>query len=101
MLHSLDMTPPPPPTAYCVPWVVTRNDRTHPMVMNAGKEPVDFVKVLRSDADDGRLVELWGQVLPNETVELCLCDGDVDDLVVTIAWFRQRDGLEYVWRFVV
>ncbi|BDZ37752.1 hypothetical protein GCM10025863_03660 [Microbacterium suwonense] len=71
------------------------------MVMNAGKEPVDFVKVLRSDADDGRLVELWGQVLPSETIELCLCDGDLDELVVTIAWFRQHDGLEYVWRFVV
>jgi len=101
MLHSIDISQPAPPTAYCVPWVVTRGDRTHPVVMNAGKEAVDFVKVLRTDAQDGRLVDLWGQVLPTETIELCLCDSNVDDVVITIAWFRQRDGLEYVWRFVV
>lgn len=101
MLHSIDTSQSPPPSAYCVPWVVTRGDRTHPIIMNAGKEPVDFVKVLRSDAEDGGLVDLWGQVLPTETIELCLCDSDIDDVVVTIAWFRQRDGLEYVWRFVV
>lgn len=101
MLHSIDTTQTPPPAAYCVPWVVTRDDRRHPVVMNAGKEPVDFVKVLRSDLSESGEVELWGQVLPTETVELCLCDCDVDQVVVTIAWFRQQDGLEYVWRFVV
>lgn len=42
-----------------------------------------------------------GQVLPGETVELCLCASDPDEAVVSIAWFRQRDGLEYLWRFVV
>lgn len=41
------------------------------------------------------------QVLPSEDVELCLCAADLDEVVVTIAWFRPTDGLEYVWRFVV
>ena len=101
MLHPTDPSHSPLSVAYGVPWVVTRTDRTHPTVMNAGLEPVDFVKVMRSDASPADLVDLWGQVLPAETIELCLCDSDVDDVVVTIAWFRQHDGLEYVWRFVV
>ncbi|KDA06177.1 hypothetical protein DC31_12600 [Microbacterium sp. CH12i] len=45
--------------------------------------------------------QLWGQVLPAERIELCLCAADIDEVVVTLAWFRQADGLEYVWRFVV
>lgn len=101
MLHPADTPEPPQPAAYCVPWLVTRRDRSHPTVRNAGGEPVDFVKVLRSDADHGRAIELWGQVLPSETIELCLCGADPDDIVITIAWFRQQDGLEYVWRFVL
>jgi len=100
MLHSIDPPQSPPPTAYCVPWVVTRADRSHPVVMNAGAEPVDFVKVMRSDASSADLVDLWGQMLPAEAIELCLCDADLDEVVITIAWFRQRDELEYVWRFV-
>lgn len=101
MPHPFDPTRTPPPKAYCVPWVVTRSDRAHPLVLNAGLEPVDFVKVMRSDASPADLVDLWGQVLPAETIELCLCDSGQEDVVVTIAWFRQYDGLEYVWRFVV
>jgi len=101
MLHSIEPPQRPPAIAYCVPWVVTRGDRAHPVVMNAGREPVDFVRVLRMDAAQNELVDLWGQVLPTETVELCLCESDIDDVVVTIAWFRQLDGLEHVWRFVV
>lgn len=101
MLHPIDPSQPPPPSAYCVPWVITRRDRAHPVVMNAGREAVDFVRVLRSDASQQELVDLWGQVLPAETVELCLCECDLDAVVITIAWFRQHDGLEYVWRFVV
>lgn len=69
--------------------------------MNAGREPVDFVRVFRDDVDDQKVVDLWGQVLPAETMELCLCASDADEVVVTVAWFRQADGLEYVWRFVV
>lgn len=37
-----------------------------------------------------------GQVLPTEDIELCLCAADIDDVVVTLAWFRPTDGLEYV-----
>lgn len=101
MPHPIEPAPSRLAAAYSVPWVITRTDRTHPTVMNGGLEPVDFVKVMRSDAHPGDLVELWGQVLPAETIELCLCDSRLDDVVVTIAWFRQHDGLEYVWRFVV
>ena len=101
MLHPIDPTQPTPPVAYCVPWVITRRDREHPVVMNAGREPVDFVRVFRDDVDSHKVVDLWGQVLPAETVELCLCASDPDEVVVTVAWFRQADGLEYVWRFVV
>ncbi|MBN7794888.1 hypothetical protein [Microbacterium esteraromaticum] len=101
MLHPIDPRQSPPPTAYCAPWVVTRDDRAHPVVMNAGQEPVDFVRVFRDDVDARCVVDLWGQVLPTETVELCLCASAPDEAVVTIAWFRQADGLEYVWRFVV
>lgn len=100
MPHPIEPTQPPPTTAYGVPWVISRADRTHPAVLNAGIEPVDFVKVMRSDAP-ADLVDLWGQVLPAETIELCLCGSDLDEVAITIAWFRQRDGLEYVWRFVV
>lgn len=28
MLHPLDPAQPTPPVAYCVPWVITRRDRT-------------------------------------------------------------------------
>lgn len=99
MLHPTDTPRPPQPPAYGVPWVVTRTDRTHPVITNAGLEPVDFVKVLRSDAP-ADLVELWGQMLPAEAIEMCLCGSNLDEVVITIAWFRQHDGLEYVWRFV-
>lgn len=101
MPHPVDPNRPAGPLAYRVPWVVIRRDRAHPVVMNSGSEPVDFVTVLRSGADDARRVELWGQVLPAESIELCLCRLDEDDVVVEISWFRQRDGLEYVWGFVV
>lgn len=101
MPHLIDPNQPAPPPAYSVPWVIVRADRSHPAVVNAGLEPVDFVKVMRSDAPPTDLVDLWGQVLPSETIELCLCDSALDDVVITIAWFRQCDGLEYVWRFVV
>lgn len=100
MLSPLDSSSSHPP-AYRVPWAIIRDDRTHPTVMNTGAEAVDFVRVFRDDVDHHSLVDLWGQVLPAETIELCLCASDPDEVVVTIAWFRQEDGLEYVWRFVV
>ncbi|WP_336646930.1 hypothetical protein [Microbacterium sp. USHLN186] len=101
MLHPIDASQPAPPLAYRVPWVISRSDRTHPVLLNAAREPADFVRVFRDDADHQQVVDLWGQVLPGETVELCLCASDPDEAVVSIAWFRPADGLEYVWRFVV
>lgn len=101
MLHPIESSPSSPPTAYRLPWTIARDDRSHPVVVNAGHEPVDFVRVFRDDVDRKPLVELWGQVLPGEAIELCLCASDPDEVIVTLAWFRQTDGLEYVWRFVV
>ena len=100
MLRPIDPSDSPPPVAYRVPWFVRRTDPRHPVVVNASAESADFVRVFREDRP-GEGTQLWGQVLPTETVELCLCDCDVDQVVVTIAWFCQQDGLEYVWRFVV
>lgn len=64
MLHPIDPAEPTPPIAYGVPWVITRRDRAHPVVLNAGREPVDFVRVFRDDVDHQQVVDLWGQVLP-------------------------------------
>lgn len=101
MPHPIEPTPTSSPPPYAVPWLVARTDRTHSVITNAGLEPVDFVKVMRSDASSVDLVDLWGQVLPTEAIELCLCGSRLEGVVVTIAWFRQHDGLEYVWRFAV
>ena len=68
---------------------------------NHSGDALDFVRVFREDASGQEQFELWGQVLPRERVELCLCTADIDGVVVTVAWFRQADGLEYVWRIVV
>jgi len=100
MLRPLDPSEIPPPVAYRVPWLVRRDDPSHPVLCNDGAEPADFVRVFRDDVPQER-TQLWGQVLPGEDIELCLCDADPDDVVVTLAWFRPSDGLEYVWRFVV
>lgn len=100
MLRPIDSADVPPPLAYRVPWHVLRDDSAHPVVINHGNEPVDFVRVFRDETARDR-TQLWGQVLPAERIELCLCSSDLDEVVVTLAWFRQTDGLEYVWRFVV
>lgn len=101
MLLPLGPDSPPPPPAYAVPWHVVRDDRAHPSVVNSGRDPVDFVRVFHHDSEHQVVTDLWGQMLPGERVDLCLCDVDLDDVVVTLAWFRQSDGLEYIWRFVV
>lgn len=93
--------PSKPPTAYRLPWHVSRDDRMHPSVANTSDEAADFVRVFRDARDAGLTTELWGQIPPSETVDLCLCGADLDEVVVTLAWFRPSDGLEYVWRFVV
>lgn len=101
MLRPVDPSDVPPPAAYRVPWLVRRDDSAHPVVINRSGEAADFVRVLRDDLGGHETTQLWGQVLPDERMELCLCSADLDEVVVTLAWFRQSDGLEYVWRFVV
>jgi len=101
MLRPVDPSDVPPPAAYRVPWHVSREDPAHPVVTNRSPEAADFVRVFRGDRGGHETTQLWGQVLPAERMELCLCSADLDEVVVTLAWFRQTDGLEYVWRFVV
>lgn len=101
MLRPIDPAEAPPPLAYRVPWRVVRVDVAHPIVINESRDAADFVRVFRDDGNAEARTQLWGQVLPAEEIELCLCSGDPDDIVVTLAWFRPADGLEYVWRFVV
>ncbi len=83
-----------------MPWHVVRADPAHPIVVNEGRDAADFVRVFRGDGHETEPPQLWGQVLPAERIELCLCAADVEEVVVTLAWFRQADGLEYIWRFV-
>lgn len=88
------------PSAYPVPWRVDRVYDTHPLVTNDSASAVDFVRVF---VDSGRFApetEFWGQMLPGETAELCLCEHDPEDVVVTLGWFRPETGVEYIWRFV-
>lgn len=89
------------PPAYRVPWRVDRVYDAHPLVTNASDNAVDFVRVFVDGDHDGPEMEFWGQMLPGETAELCLCDHDPEDVVVTLSWFRPETGAEYVWRFVV
>lgn len=100
MLRPIDPSEIPSPTAYRVPWFIRRSDPSHPVVINRSSESADFVRVFRDD-QSSESTELWGQVLPSEDIELCLCAADPEEVVVTLAWFRPTDGLEYVWRFVV
>jgi hypothetical protein len=99
MLRALD--PDESLSAYRVPWRVDRLYDTHPLVTNAGETAVDFVRVFVDSAQHSPETTLWGQMLSGETAELCLCEHDPDDLVVTLSWFRRETGDEYVWRFVV
>ncbi|HET8926602.1 MAG TPA: hypothetical protein VFN24_02080 [Microbacterium sp.] len=86
---------------YRVPWRVERLFESHPLVTNAGPVPVDFVRVFSWSPESGAITEHWGQMMPGESAEVCLCGSDPDDTTVTIAWFRQEDSKEYVWRFVM
>lgn len=96
MLRLVESIDPPPRDAYRVPWRVRRTRDLHPLLTNASNSPVDFVRVFTA-----RRVTRLGQVLPGETVEVCLCEEDADSVVTTIAWFRPEDGEEYLWRFVL
>lgn len=99
MLDDRDL-PPQLPAAYPIPWHVDRRDRLHPVVTHTG-DAVDFVRLFADDRHGTGRTQLWGHVRDGDQMELCLCDAPIDDLVVTIAWFRIGDGLEYLWRFVV
>lgn len=89
-----------PDPSYPVPWDIDRRDRTHPVVTNLGGE-VHFARVFSRTSRDPERMRLWGRVRPGDQLEVCLCDVDPDDVVVTLAWHRPEDGLEYIWRFVV
>lgn len=100
MLRAVDPHEPPPPVAYRVPWRVDRADARHPLITNAGAAALDFVRVFL-DLGRAAATEHWGQMLPGDAAELCLCDADPDAAVITLAWFRPEDGDEYLWRFVM
>ncbi|GAA5150917.1 hypothetical protein GCM10025768_16630 [Microbacterium pseudoresistens] len=70
-------------------------------MLTNGARPLDFVRVFTGEGVGPARTRLWGRVRAGEQLEICLCDVDRDDVVLTIAWFRPGDGLEYVWRFVV
>lgn len=100
MLRALDPDESRPPLAYRVPWRVDRVYDRHPLVTNAGADAADFVRAF-VDLGGATATEHWGQMLPGDTAELCLCEADPDDTVVTLSWFRPDDGDEYIWRFVM
>jgi len=81
-----------------VPWRVDHLYDTHALVTNVGGEPLDFVRALVRTGPD-RQSHHWGQMLPGETAELCLCRFDPERTAVTIAWFRPGDGGEFAWCF--
>lgn len=99
MLRAVD--PEEPFSAYLVPWRVERVYETHPLVTNDSDAAVDFVRAFIDSAGLAPETAFWGQMLPGETAELCLCDHNPGDVVVTLGWFRPETGVEYVWRFVV
>lgn len=93
MLHAA----PAETTAYLVPWAVDRRHEFHPTITNVSDETVRAVRVFRADRPTLHI----GTLPPGRAVELCLCDVDLDDAVVSLCWFRVDDGLEYVWGFVL
>lgn len=100
MLRALDPDEPRPLTAYRVPWRVDRIYDRHPLITNVSLSPLDFVRVF-IDRGAAATTEHWGQMAPGDTAEVCLCDADPEDTVVTLAWLRPDDGKEYLWRFVM
>lgn len=89
-----------PAASYPVPWRVDRVIDTHPLLTNAGAEPVEHVRTFGSHGTSAT-TERLGRVLPGETIDLCLCGTDLDSAVMTVCWFRPSTGVEYAWRFVM
>jgi hypothetical protein len=85
------------PAAYALPWAVDRTHEFHPRITNASSETLWAVRVFRPDRSPSHL----GTLAPGHTVELCLCDADLDEAVVTVCWFRGDTGPEYAWGFVL
>jgi hypothetical protein len=100
MLRPVNPADRPPPSAYRVPWRVVRDEPRHPIVINDSTDPADFVRVFTDATDQDDRTQLWGRVLPADHIRVCLCDTDLDSAIVTLAWYRPSDGLEYLWRFV-
>jgi hypothetical protein len=98
MLRALD---PVETQAYRVPWRIDRTHGTHPLITNAGPAPLELVRAFIAVGQRSHETQRWGRVATGETVEICLCEHDPADVIVTIAWFRPEDGVEYVWRFVL
>lgn len=94
MLHVVE---PGTAQAYPIPWRVDRAGGPHPRVTNGGLEAVEHVRVFRSDG----ATERWGRLLPDEAADVCLCGADLDEVIVTLCWFRPSTGVEYAWRFVM
>ena len=101
MLRALDPSERPVPCAYRVPWLIDRDDPAHPILSNAGAEPLQYVRVYVADTTELPGTETWGGVRPGESRELCLCGCDLDDTTVTVAWFRPDDDREWAWSFVI
>ena len=100
MLRALEPENNPPASAYRLPWRVDRVYDTHPLITNIGPAAVELVRVFINSRSGAAETTLWGQMLSGETAELCMCDHDADDVVVTLGWFRPETGVEYLWRFV-
>jgi hypothetical protein len=94
MLH---VAPAETDLAYPLPWAVDRTHEFHPRITNVSDETVRAVRAFRADRPTTHI----GTLASGRTVELCLCDADLDEAVVTLSWFRDDTGLEYVWGFVL
>jgi hypothetical protein len=101
MLRAVDSAERPRPAPYRVPWHVNRDDPAHPLLRNESADQAEYVRVYVTDGTGPPGIATWGRVRPGEARELCLCDRDLDDTTITIAWFLPDDDREWAWSFVV
>lgn len=88
-------------TAHRTPWSVSWVYDTHPLVTNAGSRPLDFVRASVAETGCPGQLHHWGQMLPGETAELCLCAHDPDCTVVTLSWYCPDDARHAQWRLAL
>jgi hypothetical protein len=86
-------------SALAVPWSIHRLHDSHSLVTNAGPAPLDFVRAFVDHRGNPTGTHEWGQMLPGDTAELCLCGHEPGEIVVTLVWFRPDDGREFLWRY--